>query len=1297
MSTTAWKALNNPNPRRARGPVVRRLATIALCCALAAPLPATAATAAPGADDRGANTIPISSPELVIQADPGFPAVRSYDWLADGSVMYGRTKGGAGEVVVNGTTYTPGVHSRAAADGTAVDYTLRVDDLDLTLKARLAVSGHVLTFKVTGIDESPEHKLRTLAIPDQGLISARSDQPGAELADARLSFTTAYNNESDIDKHIRLADAPVDSAPRGTTYAMLNTDHLAAAVESNSLEDQSRLLIRTAQSGEDKTTSVSSGTWTWRPEPVDGQDPKPTELPYAKVVLTGDRNDDGAVDWQDGAMAYREIMYRPLGAERTKDYVVSNIEYNTNSFASHPFTRVLDDIKKGSLLTDGLGQLVQLKGYQAEGHDNAHPDYGGHINKGAGDRKDLNFLVGKAKKYEAAIGVHINSTEAYPDAKSFRWDMTNGADDPGWIYRDVSYHMNRDKDVQTGAFGKRLDGLAKDVPGLAFIYNDVYFARGYNAYELARAEQAHGWMVHTEFEDFLDRDALWYHRSGQYEDNGVRSQIIRFIENTDRDIWYRKDATLLKGLSNLSYGGWMGQTDLKAWQQKIFTNNLPTKFMQHFPITKWTDHRVDFTDGVYSTDATGTWQLFQGDTKLAQGNKLFLPWDPEKQSKIYHWNDDGGTTTWKLPPKWRGLDTVSLYRLTDTGRKDKQTLKVTDGEVSITADARTGYVLYRGKAARQRTVWGEGALVKDGSFNSHTLDAWSKEGSAGIETSGKGWQFARFDGSGAGRLTQRISGLAPGTYEASAYVRVSGGRTATLRVSGYGGDPVSRSMDTSPAELKDPVNVWNGTTFQKTYAAFTVPPGHSTATVSLAGAAGADGSSADFADIRVSLTHVSAESAKHYFYEDFEAADRAWGPFVNSEGSGSDNPHSHRAERHDGYTRDTIDGDFSFKSFRIGHGDVWRTVPGTLAFKAGRTYRVGLKYQSDAAGQYRLQVRSGGSGEPDRTLVDDALPATTDRALDSWPAADDPRPQGWTDSAPPQGSAPSKEYGTVFSTGGAQCGDPYLALTSAGGNGAVTVDDLVVDDLGPAPAGSATACPATGALSLSVDDILADAGQDVPVTATLTNHADAPVTDVDVKLTAPGGFTLEPISPTAAVTLAAGESLKATYTLRSPAGTKPGSYHVSGEASATFKKQRLTALADTKVTFNCRPGVRCEAEDAVLRGTTTETLARGQSGDGYVNYPSGSGDSIEWTVDAEQAGDYTLAVHYALLSGDRPLTLTVNGTDIGTQSWPLTGSWSTWSDRTFQLPLKAGANTIRLTSAKNDGPNIDYLTATLRA
>lgn len=114
----------------------------------------------------------------------------------------------------------------------------------------------------------------------------------------------------------------------------------------------------------------------------------------------------------------------------------------------------------------------------------------------------------------------------------------------------------------------------------------------------------------------------------------------------------------------------------------------------------------------------------------------------------------------------------------------------------------------------------------------------------------------------------------------------------------------------------------------------------------------------------------------------------------------------------------------------------------------------------------------------------------------------------------------------------------------------------------------------------------------------------------------------------------------------------------------------------------------------MLSGTAAETLDRGQSGDGYVNFPSGKGDSIEWVVVAAEAGDHSLGIGYVLLSGDRPLTITVNGQEIGTESCPVTGSWAKWGEAKARVTPKAGTNTVRLTSAKDDGPNIDYLTVT---
>lgn len=38
--------------------------------------------------------------------------------------------------------------------------------------------------------------------------------------------------------------------------------------------------------------------------------------------------------------------------------------------------------------------------------------------------------------------------------------------------------------------------------------------------------------------------------------------------------------------------------------------------------------------------------------KIADGNTVFIPWSPTEETKVYHWNDQGGTTTWTLPESW---------------------------------------------------------------------------------------------------------------------------------------------------------------------------------------------------------------------------------------------------------------------------------------------------------------------------------------------------------------------------------------------------------------------------------------------------------------------------------------------------------------------------------------------------------------------------------------------------------------------------------------------------------------------
>ena len=89
------------------------------------------------------------------------------------------------------------------------------------------------------------------------------------------------------------------------------------------------------------------------------------EMPYVKVVITGDENGDSTVDWQDGAIAARdqEIIHIPAYSDSVRELVTTRISMNFQSEAPNPFLTALDNVKRVALHSDGLGQSVLLKGY----------------------------------------------------------------------------------------------------------------------------------------------------------------------------------------------------------------------------------------------------------------------------------------------------------------------------------------------------------------------------------------------------------------------------------------------------------------------------------------------------------------------------------------------------------------------------------------------------------------------------------------------------------------------------------------------------------------------------------------------------------------------------------------------------------------------------------------------------------------------------------------------------------------------------------------------------------------------
>ena len=124
-------------------------------------------------------------------------------------------------------------------------------------------------------------------------------------------------------------------------------------------------------------------------------------------------------------------------------------------------------------------------------------------------------------------------------------------------------------------------------------------------------------------------------------------------------------------------------------------------------------------------------------------------------------------------------------------------------------------------------------------------------------------------------------------------------------------------------------------------------------------------------------------------------------------------------------------------------------------------------------------------------------------------------------------------------------------------------------------------------------------------------------------------------------------------------------------------------------------GKYMEAERASVQGASKTSKIRGFTGNGYVDFQGKSGESIEWMMKVEEAGEYLLRFRYALQpgpGGSRPLKVELDGQILAAKAdFKPTGSWSSWKNMDFPAKLSVGQHQVRLSSIGSSGPNVDHL------
>ncbi|MEU6485554.1 endo-alpha-N-acetylgalactosaminidase family protein [Streptomyces sp. NPDC046887] len=1129
------------SPRtRAAGALAAALAVLlapAGPAAAVSPVPAPPAGA--GAVLPAAATVTLRSARLDVAVARDFPRVVSYTDRGTGARLLGSTRP-VTEVVLNGTPHPVRV-TNPIVRGASARYTLAFPDLPgVELDAALSVAGRAVTFRVTAVRDTEAFRVSTLDIPGHDLVSVGSTEPGAGTAFTRLDPDSTRT----ADVFGAVTDAtPAEPAATGASYALVNTDRLAAAVESNSSYDKpagptggddARFWhqARRAEGGSVRV-GVWSGQWTYRgagaPEPERGAD-----LPWAKVVVTPDANGDRKTDWQDGAVAFRTIGVRAPGSEATPDRVITHIPFNFASQATHPFLRTLDDVKRISLATDGLGQLAVLKGYGAEGHDSAHPDYGGNHNQRAGGLKDLNALLKAGKEWGAGFGVHVNATESYPEARAFDESLVDKTK-PGWNWLNQSYYIDQRRDLNSGDLARRFRQLRQETDrNLNFLYIDVYYTHGWIADETMRAVRAQGWNVGTEWADKFERDSLWSHWANDLDyggatNKGLNSRIIRFIRNGEKDVW--NDHPVLGQTALEDFEGWTGENDFTAFTANVWEKNLPAKYLQGEKIVRWEegagDTDITFTGGVRGTVEDGRRTFYEHGRKVLDGDRYLLPWDGDGDGdgggggaasggrKLYHYNKGGGESSWQVGA---GSGPYAVYRLTDNGRVRTGTVRPdAEGRITLTAEARQAYVLYPGRAPAQSAPrWGEATPVADPGFNDARLAGWTTTGTVARDTDELGRNSALVSGSAPGGVRQKITGLRPGKrYTASAWIEVEPGKSRETRLTA-GGRTVA--LERSPVVNTIGASDWHGTRMQRVKVGFTASA-RGTAELAVSTVGGGGGARVRVDDVRV----VEGAPTQETKAEDFEAVDQGWGPFVKGGEGRANDPRTHLARRNAPYTQagwngkavdDVLAGEWSLKSHEENVGLVYRTAPWTVPMRTGHRYRVEYGYQSSHPGAYEWVTGydrvDGSSAETRRTPI------------------------------------PEQRSTTRFGeTVDAACGDAFTGLrkrADAPEGADFVLDDFTVTDLGPSPA-----TPACGTLALSAPTAALEPGRPHRVTAAYTNDEPSAVSGARAALTLPAGWTAEPAGPVELPTVQPGATATAAWQITPPADAAYRTYELRAE------------------------------------------------------------------------------------------------------------------------------------------------------
>lgn len=263
--------------------------------------------------------------------------------------------------------------------------------------------------------------------------------------------------------------------------------------------------------------------------------------------------------------------------------------------------------------------------------------------------------------------------------------------------------------------------------------------------------------------------------------------------------------------------------------------------------------------------------------------------------------------------------------------------------------------------------------------------------------------------------------------------------------------------------------------------------------------------------------------------------------------------------------------------------------------------------------------------------------------------------------------------------------------------------------------------PSTGDTSADADEIpLFLSGPQGPLSGAGADSINFNLAGIDddivkVEMSFDGGVTRVTVNPDAdgdyavdGSALASGNYAAIAYVTDAAGNVAQSQMNITIAGPVVVAPLTIQAEDETKVTVNDTgtgdSDTSLTREVNATRLDATGNYRPGANGGAYIDFGSNPGDAITFNVNATAAGTYLVTFRYANgATTDRPLVMAVNGESEGSVSFvpgPVTGTgsaatgWNSWIEKSVEVTLTAGANTIRLEipAGAVGGPNIDQAT-----